>query len=558
MEENLPYDVNVVRSADEVESGGRDEIPEWQKKQFHQYYCSHFKHSRPATAYQYDRKLERTTQQSGIPSNDAPLLGRVIVNKRITAEGWMQNTRHIRIHVGRSMDDERDRPSTPLCENAGENLPYLAGDVATVLPSNPPSLVERFLSVLPPSIRQLADDVLHIKRDILHAGATVNHPWPATCTLRGLLTHCADIQSLPEREDLFALAACCNPNHSEGREQQEKLIALSETAGAALYGDYVIREKRNWADVFYDFDSLRWEGAANDGEKAEGRPPLTASRLLSLLPSIAPRHFSIASSPSLLKSSRTGDETGFDLELCVAVVKGTTPLGRSYAGCCSEYLALIVPKDDASACDVPEFEGFAVVRLWIHPGSFSKLPMNPLKEGRMDATRYFETPVMCVGAGTGIAPLRSLILEREARRLSNLGNATASPSNGCVTTAGSEDNVLVFGCRKRSKDYYYGDEWEKMSDSKRLRLVRAFSRDQAHKLYVQRALREADRGELIARHILEEGGAVYVAGGSKMARAVKDEIVEALGARLDRGERDAKRLLNKLKRIGLFSIEAWS
>ena len=43
-----------------------------------------------------------------------------------------------------------------------------------------------------------------------------------------------------------------------------------------------------------------------------------------------------------------------------------------------------------------------------------------------------------------------------------------------------------------------------------------------------------------------------------MARAVKDEIVEALAARLDGEEKDTKRLLNKLKRKGLFSIEAWS
>ena len=59
-------------------------------------------------------------------------------------------------------------------------------------------------------------------------------------------------------------------------------------------------------------------------------------------------------------------------------------------------------------------------------------------------------------------------------------------------------------------------------------------------------------------HILVRKGAVYIAGGSKMARAVKDEILTALGAVLEGGENDAKRLLNKLKRTGLFSIEAWS
>ena len=81
---------------------------------------------------------------------------------------------------------------------------------------------------------------------------------------------------------------------------------------------------------------------------------------------------------------------------------------------------------------------------------------------------------------------------------------------------------------------------------------------QKHKLYVQRALREANGGELIVRHILERHGAVYFAGGSKMARAANDEIVEALTNRLDGGEKDAKRLLNKMKRKGLFSIEAWA
>ena len=43
-----------------------------------------------------------------------------------------------------------------------------------------------------------------------------------------------------------------------------------------------------------------------------------------------------------------------------------------------------------------------------------------------------------------------------------------------------------------------------------------------------------------------------------MARAVKDEIIEALGAVLEGGEADAKKLLNSMKRKGLFSIEAWS
>mmetsp|Transcript_6804 Transcript_6804/g.8585 ORF Transcript_6804/g.8585 Transcript_6804/m.8585 type:complete len:147 (-) Transcript_6804:237-677(-) len=143
-------------------------------------------------------------------------------------------------------------------------------------------------------------------------------------------------------------------------------------------------------------------------------------------------------------------------------------------------------------------------------------------------------------------------------------NGATSISSSATTVEGNrdgnDDNILVFGCRSKAKDYYYGEEWEEFVKTKRLRIIPAFSRDQkVGKLYVQRALREAGggSGELIVQHILEHNGAVYIAGGSKMARAVKDEIVEALTNTLG-SEKTAKKLLNKLKRTGKFSIEAWS
>ena len=49
-----------------------------------------------------------------------------------------------------------------------------------------------------------------------------------------------------------------------------------------------------------------------------------------------------------------------------------------------------------------------------------------------------------------------------------------------------------------------------------------------------------------------------IAGGPKMARAVKEEVVEVLGAALTGGQKQATQLLNKLQRLGRFSIEAWS
>jgi len=160
-----------------------------------------------------------------------------------------------------------------------------------------------------------------------------------------------------------------------------------------------------------------------------------------------------------------------------------------------------------------------------------------------------------LNTGTGVAPLRSILHEREARRL--LQNS----SSGDLNEDSKEkeiDNILVFGCRKSSSDFYYQSEWEGWTQEHKLRLLTAFSRDQNNKIYVQRVVRDADDGVLIASHILENNGAVYIAGGAKMARNVRDEIIDNLGKYLPGGEKDAKLLLKKLQHKGKFNVEAWS
>ena len=192
-----------------------------------------------------------------------------------------------------------------------------------------------------------------------------------------------------------------------------------------------------------------------------------------------------------------------------------------------------------------------MVPIWIRPGSFGRLPLDIENDGSK-----FTNPVMCVGAGTGVAPLRSILQERDAvRRIQLRVNCTSA--NKYIVRFEPNDNILVFGCRKQSMDFYYKDEWEAMCKDRSMRLLTAFSRDQDHKVYVMQVLRQADEGTLIAKHLLEKGGAVYIAGGPKMSRHVKDEIVEALAKELGT-EKMANQFLNKLQRIGKFSIEAWS
>jgi sulfite reductase alpha subunit-like flavoprotein len=114
---HLPYRVEVVTKqettldiVDGADNASVEKQVEWQRPKYEQYYGDYFMQSRPPSSYQYTNRLVRTSsptqqyqsQKSDIiqhRSCDAPLLGRVVINDRITSKDWIQDTRHIRIHV---------------------------------------------------------------------------------------------------------------------------------------------------------------------------------------------------------------------------------------------------------------------------------------------------------------------------------------------------------------------------------------------------------------------------------------------------------------------------
>lgn len=565
-----PYCVQVSPNIDTKALEGVGDIEEWQRLCFADSYQNFFQKQCPPSAYQYSMDNTDTTgiqreTAGNVPSQSPPLLGRVIENRRITAADWEQDTRHLRLVVSTTLDSKEDcvndDPSTDDSELLRERptvtwnpelLPYRAGDVAAILPSNSRPEVNAFIKVLPLALQAIVDHVLSIKildeSSSRFAGIGYKY-WPNKCTLRGWLTYCADIHALPEREDLRALASYCAMTSPVGKSQSEKLVALSEAEHSALYVDYILREKRSWVDVLYDFDSVR-----------DSSSKFTIEVLLGLLNPIRPRLFSIASAPTrdwILRNSpmasnsstsaTTHQNREFSIELCVAVVEGKTRLNRRYHGLCSHYLSGLSRESPSS-----------VVRLWIQPGSFHGLPLTVTPEASNNDRKCI--PLLCVGAGTGIAPLRALIQEREAV-LSFRQHASSSVcSNVSVQPNESfnRDNVLVFGCRKKDSDFYYKEEWLSLVESHRMMLLTAFSQDQWHKIYVQQVLVSDFGGEHIVRHILDFGGAIYIAGGPKMARAVVDVIVESLCDHFKCEEKDARKILTKMQFRGLFSVEAWS
>lgn len=501
-----------------------------------------FQQCAPLTAYKYNNATKAhhdnidsstDTDTDTASTNPLPMTGTITQNKRLTGQDWEQDTRHLTIQVTNPNDIDNTTTSS--------SLPYQAGDVVAILPVNSDNAVDKFVSVLPQQLRNVQDEWIDIvyknnqlQEQQIIAGVGYKH-WPKNTTLRQWLTYCADIAALPEREDLWAISHYCSPTSSTGKDQREKLQSLSDTTASALYTDYILRQKRTWADVLYDFDSLRHEGSL-----------LTLPALISLLAPIRPREFSIASAPSLScvnnnRSSHNNDDATYSMDLTVAVVQGTTSLGRSYQGLCSNYLAQRCLGDN--------------VRLWIRPGSFTKFPY-----------RNRNVPILYMGSGTGIAPLRGLVQERVAHYHApngdnDIDNQGLDPT--AITTDESNNkqqwttpDILLFGCRKESADFYYKDEWKEMVEHGSLTLMTAFSRDQWHKFYVQQRLRQDDpQGEKILHHLVQAGGHLYIAGGAKMARAVKDEIVELLDPHLG-GK--ATQFLAQLQRAGRFRVEAWS
>ena len=323
-----------------------------------------------------------------------------------------------------------------------DNLHHVAGDVATVYPINDANLVSRMISILRVNEKFLdGDSVLSIKCLPGFVKRKSRLKQVDNVKLGRLFSSFIDIAGLPQRGFFEGLA-----QYATNDEEKEKLAEISSAEGTDLYYDYCIKEKRNYVEVLEDFKSAR--------------PPL--SRLLELLPVLQPRHYSIANS---------GVVCAAEVHLCVAVTSSKTPYGRVRVGVCSGYLSSLSPGDQ--------------VLFWVRSGSF-KLPI------RSAGAEGEDPPMILVGPGTGVAPMRALIQERRTvydcrRTLPH--SVTISESN----------TVLFFGCRSRGNDFLYSEEWQSNNalnvdpdvfNGPSETMIVAFSRDQPQKIYVTDKIKE--------------------------------------------------------------------
>ncbi|EOC1312306.1 NADPH-dependent assimilatory sulfite reductase flavoprotein subunit [Cronobacter turicensis] len=202
---------------------------------------------------------------------------------------------------------------------------------------------------------------------------------------------------------------------------------------------------------------------------------LDAEQLIGLLRPLTPRLYSIASSQA---------EAENEVHITVGVVRFDIE-GRPRAGGASSYLADRLEEDGE-------------VRVFIEHNDNFRLPTTP------------ETPVIMIGPGTGIAPFRAFMQQREA------DGATGK-------------NWLFFGNPHFTEDFLYQVEWQRyVKEGLLTRIDLAWSRDQDHKIYVQDKIRE--QGAELWRWI-QEGAHLYVCGdANRMAKDVEQALLEVIAA----------------------------
>lgn len=230
---------------------------------------------------------------------------------------------------------------------------------------------------------------------------------------------------------------------------------------------------------------------------------LSAEQLTGLLRPLTPRLYSIASAQS---------EVEEEVHLTVGVVRYPQEDGTVRSGGASSYLADRLPED-------------AEVRVFVEHNDNFRLPANP------------DTPVIMVGPGTGIAPFRAFMQEREAQ--------------------GAEGkNWLFFGNPHFTQDFLYQVEWQRYVKSGLLsKISLAFSRDQANKIYVQDRLREAG---LELYQWLEAGAHFYVCGDANhMAKDVQEALLDVIAEHGHKSREEAEEYLSELRRAKRYQRDVY-
>lgn len=313
--------------------------------------------------------------------------------------------------------------------------------------------------------------------------------FPSPCLVRDALGKYLDICTPPHQDMLNALA-----QYAGEPDEKEALLKLAKFANKELYHREITASCLTVLEVLDKFPSLK--------------PPLSA--MLEVLPRLSTRLYSISSSPKQVSNA---------IHLTVAVVRyGADGATGDREGVASTWFERM--RDGRE------------MQIFMRTSDFH-LPKDVSK------------PVVMVGPGTGLAPFRGFIQERQEQRRAG--------------AKGIGRMAMLFGCRSKSYDYIYQNDLESAeADGTISNLLVAFSRDQKEKVYVQNLLEK--NASTVFKMLHEEEGAFYICGD---AAAMATDVLAALAKSVFAGAgklsaKEAEDYIQKMKDEGRFGLDVWA
>jgi len=314
------------------------------------------------------------------------------------------------------------------------------------------------------------------------------------CTIRAMLSEHYDISFYAKKQSIKVMAQFA----PEGSEEKKRLLALcsDEPDKQKDYRSYVVDAHRTIGEILDEFPSVQV-------------PP---EHLLESLPKLQCRYYSISSSPLAYPDT---------VHVTAAIEDWVTPTSRKALGVVTGWLSQ----------NRPEVMGEIGLPCFIRRSNF-RLPESP------------QTPIIMVGPGTGLAPFRGFLQERQKLLESS------------STKLG--ESILFFGCRHPEHDYMYKEELEGYAKSGALsELVLAFSRAQDHKVYVQHKMKEAGMPARIW-NALNAGANFYVCGdAAHMAVDVTQALLEIFQEEGKLTKEEAKQFFDKLTETHRYHADVW-
>jgi len=412
----------------------------------------------------------------------------VELEQRRTASPILQSYRGqaATVRVNRELTARAGTPGGRSVRHLEITLPagasYAAGDHLGVLPRNDVTLVNRVLA------RFGLDAGQYVTITATGSAPThlpVGEPYP----LLGILAGCVELQDVASRAGLAAMAA----HMPEGPARDEIAgLAGTDDDAKARYREKIAIPRRTLLDLLEEHPEC----------------DLPFAEYLDLLPPLRPRFYSISSSPT----------ASSDVAVTVGVLEGPSRAGdgSTYRGVCSGHLS-----------EVPD--GGTVFTFVRQPSIAFRPPENP------------HVPMIMVGAGTGMAPFRGFLQERESLRARGIPIATS---------------LLFLGCRDPEDDLLYADELKAFEAEGVATLVPAFSRVKGYPhRYVQHAL-EASADQVWTA--MQEDAVVFVCGNaSTMAPGVRAALVAVFRAKTGAGAADGEAWLAGLRAAGRYLEDIW-